>query len=57
MDELIRLDRRDILKATTGILAGLVVAGSSLALIARGRAWAIAQDASVGWRGCGRGPF
>ena len=41
MDELISLDRRDIIKATTGILAGLVVAGSPLALIARGRAWAI----------------
>jgi hypothetical protein len=38
MDELIRLDRRDILKTTTGILAGMVVAGSPLALIARGRA-------------------
>ena len=41
MDELIALDRRDILKASTGLLAGLVVAGSPLALIARGRAWAI----------------
>jgi hypothetical protein len=41
MDELIRLDRRNILRATTGILAGLVVAGSPLALIARGKAWAI----------------
>jgi hypothetical protein len=41
MDELIRLERRDILRATTGILAGLVVAGSPLALIARARAWAI----------------
>jgi hypothetical protein len=41
MDELISLDRREILRATTGILAGLVVAGSPLALIARGRAWAI----------------
>jgi hypothetical protein len=41
MDELISLDRRNILRATTGILAGLVVAGSPLALIARGRAWAI----------------
>lgn len=41
MDELISLDRREILRATTGILAGLVVAGSPLAAIARGRAWAI----------------
>jgi hypothetical protein len=41
MDELVALDRRDILKVSTGLLAGLVVAGSPLALIARGRAWAI----------------
>jgi hypothetical protein len=41
MDELVALDRREILKVCTGILAGLVVAGSPLALIARGRAWAI----------------
>jgi len=41
MDELIAFDRRDILKASTGLLAGLVVAGSPLALIARGGAWAI----------------
>jgi choline dehydrogenase-like flavoprotein len=31
MHELTRLDRRNILRATTGILAGLVVAGSPLA--------------------------
>ena len=41
MDALITLDRRELLKTTTGLLAGLVVAGSPLALIARGRAWAV----------------
>jgi hypothetical protein len=41
MDELISLNRRELLKATTGLLTGLVVAGSPLALIARGRAWAV----------------
>jgi hypothetical protein len=41
MDELIALDRRELLKASTGILAGVVIAGSPLAMIARGRAWAI----------------
>ena len=41
MDQLIAIHRRDMLKATTGILTGLVVAGSPLALVARGRAWAI----------------
>src|ERR1700676_3458850 len=35
------LDRRDLLKATTGLLTGLVVAGTPLAMIARGRAWAV----------------
>jgi hypothetical protein len=41
MDELITLNRRELLKTTTGLLTGLVVAGSPLALIARGRAWAV----------------
>jgi hypothetical protein len=41
MEELIALDRREILKSSAGLLAGLVVAGSPLALIARGGAWAI----------------
>jgi len=41
MDEIAALDRREMLKASTGLLAGWVVAGSPLALIARGRAWAI----------------
>jgi len=35
------LPRREFLKATTGLLTGLVVAGSPLALIAPQRAWAI----------------
>jgi len=39
MDQL--LHRRDFLKATTGLLTGAVVAGSPLALIAPGRAWAV----------------
>lgn len=41
MDELITLNRRELLKNTTGLLTGLVVAGSPLALMARGRAWAV----------------
>jgi len=35
------LHRRDFLKATTGLLTGVVVAGSPLALIAPARAWAV----------------
>jgi len=38
---LITIDRRDLLKATAGALTGLVVAGTPLALIAKGRAWAV----------------
>lgn len=41
MEGLVRLDRRELLKTTTGMLTGLVVAGSPLALMARGRAWAV----------------
>jgi hypothetical protein len=41
MDQTIIIDRRGLFKATTGLLAGLVVAGSPLALFARGRAWAV----------------
>jgi len=41
MDELVNLNRRDLLKATTGLLTGWVLAGSPLALIAPARAWAI----------------
>ncbi len=41
MGQLITLNRRELLKNTTGLLAGCVAAGSPLALIARGRAWAV----------------
>ena len=41
MDDLVKLDRRELLKTTTGLLTGLVLAGSPLAMLARGRAWAI----------------
>jgi len=34
-------NRREFLQTTTGLLTGLVVAGSPLALIAPGRAWAV----------------
>jgi len=33
--------RREFLKTTTGVLTGVVLAGSPLALIAPGRAWAV----------------
>jgi len=41
VDPLITLDRRDFLKATTGLLTGVVVAGTPLAMIAEGPAWAV----------------
>jgi len=41
MQELVNLNRRELFKTTTGLLTGLVVAGSPLALVARGRAWAV----------------
>jgi hypothetical protein len=41
METLVRLDRREMLKTATGVLTGLVVAGSPLALIAGGPAWAV----------------
>jgi len=41
MDELVHLNRRKLLKTTTGFLAGLVIPGSPLARIARGPAWAV----------------
>jgi hypothetical protein len=41
MDQPIALNRRELLKTTSGLLTGLVVAGSPLALVARGRAWAV----------------
>lgn len=40
MDEA-TIHRREFLKTTTGLLTGLVVAGTPLALIAPGRAWAV----------------
>jgi hypothetical protein len=41
VDQLIELNRREMLRATTGMLTGLVIAGSPLALLAHGRAWAV----------------
>src|ERR1700674_410176 len=41
MDQFVTLNRRELLKTTTGLLTGWVVAGSPLALIAPGRAWAV----------------
>jgi hypothetical protein len=41
MEALVNLNRRELIKTTTGVLTGLVVAGSPLALVARGSAWAI----------------
>jgi hypothetical protein len=41
MDELVPLNRRQLLKTTTGLLTGWVVAGTPLALIAPERAWAV----------------
>jgi len=41
METIVKLDRREMLKTATGVLTGLVVAGSPLALIAGGRAWAV----------------
>ena len=41
MDQTISLSRRDLLKNSTGVLTGLVIAGSPMALIARGPVWAV----------------
>ena len=41
MDEIVSLNRRELLKSTTGLLTGWVVAGSPLALITPARAWAV----------------
>jgi hypothetical protein len=41
VEQLVTLNRRELLKTTTGLLAGWVVAGTPLALIAPGRAWAV----------------
>lgn len=38
-------DRREFLKTTTGLLTGVVLAGSPLALIAPGRSWAVEMGA------------
>lgn len=38
-------DRREFLKTTTGVLTGVVLSGSPLALIARGRAWSVEMKA------------
>jgi hypothetical protein len=45
MSELVQVDRRTMLKMTTGVLTGLVLAGTPLATIASGPAWAV--DLSV----------
>jgi len=41
MEQLVTLNRRELLKTTTGLLTGCVVTGSPLFLIAPGRAWAV----------------
>jgi len=41
MDQLVTLNRRELLKTTSGLLTGCIVAGSPLALIAPGREWAV----------------
>lgn len=41
MDQTISFSRRDLLKNSTGVLTGLVIAGSPLARIACGPVWAI----------------
>ena len=45
MDQTISLTRRDLLKTGTGVLTGLVVAGSPLARFAGGPVWAIGLTA------------
>jgi len=51
MDRLATLNRRDLLKTTTGLLTGCVVAGSPLALIAPARAWAADLTALTSYEG------
>jgi hypothetical protein len=41
VDQLVTLNRRELLKTATGLLTGCVVAGGPLALIAPGRVWAV----------------
>ena len=40
MESSIPVDRRDFLKVTTGVITGILAAGSPLALLAPSRAWA-----------------
>jgi hypothetical protein len=40
VEDRIPVDRRDFLKATTGVITGILAAGSPLALMAPSRAWA-----------------
>jgi hypothetical protein len=56
MDKLITLNRRELLKNTTGLLTGLVVAGTPLALMAQGRAWAVDLTAFTSSSLCCRVP-
>jgi hypothetical protein len=44
-------DRREFLKTTTGVLTGVVLTGSPLALIAPGRAWAVEMKVFTGAEG------
>ncbi|HEY6266781.1 MAG TPA: hypothetical protein VIX11_00665 [Candidatus Acidoferrum sp.] len=53
MEELVNLNRRELLKTTTGLLTGLVVAGSPLAVMARCRAWAVDLTALSSSEGAG----
>jgi hypothetical protein len=41
MNEMVNLGRRETIKVATGLLTGLVIAGSPLSLIARGPVWAV----------------
>lgn len=41
MDQLVTLQRREFIESATGLLTGLAVAGSPLAMIASGPRWAI----------------
>lgn len=41
MEEGMQIDRREMVKRTAGLLTGAIAAGSPLALLARGRAWAV----------------
>ena len=53
MEELVNLNRRELLKTATGVLTGLVIAGSPLALLARGPAWAVDLTALSSAEGAG----